>query len=251
MDGISTVESEKKHLTNKLSMASRREGKPKAKRPRLRKSGSVSSDRGASISKSFKAVSELDRLKYALKNTPDDVIIRKIRQSVDASEKRLPSFSAVFDKQLFPPPVKVLSKCARCKEDFDPNYNPKKSCKIFHDTDNWDYQGKYYSRRKGLRYCWSCEKCKKRWELSGLDDDFSDEDDAICYKGRHTVDLEAIEESDSSGSSSECEVSAKCEVSASETDSSMYSDDMPFPLYSFNSDVDSDSESDSETSRFW
>ena len=235
-------------------MSSKREGKPKAKRPRLQKSGSVSSDGSASgTSKTFKAVSELDRLKYALKNTSDNVIIRKIRQSVDSSEKRLPSFSAVFDKRSFPPPVKVLSKCARCKEDFDPNYNSKRSCKIFHDPDDWDYHSKYYSRRKGLRYNWSCAKCKKRWQLSGLDDDFSDEDEAICYIGRHTIDLKAEEESDRSSrsSSSECEVSAKPHrVSDSESDYSMDSDDVPFPFFWF-SKGNSDSDSDSETSGFW
>ena len=150
-------------------MASKNGEKPQAKRPRLQKSDSVSSDGSASTSKTLIAVSELDRLKYALKNTPDKVVIRKIRQSVDASEKRLPSLSAVFDRRSFPPPVKVLSKCARCKEDFDPNYNTKKSCKIWHDPDDWDYHSKYYSRRKGLRYSWSCAKCEKRWQLSGLD----------------------------------------------------------------------------------
>ena len=106
---------------------------------------------------------------YALKNTPYKVVIRKIRQSVDASEKRLPSLSAVFDRRSFPPPVKVLSKCAQCKEDFDPNYNTKRSCIIWHDPNDWDYHSKYYSRRKGLRYNWSCAKCEKRWQLSGLD----------------------------------------------------------------------------------
>ena len=213
-------------------MLSKREGKPKAKRPRSQKSCSESSDGSASTSKTFKAVSELDRLKYALKNTSDDVIIRKIRQSVDSSEKRLPSFSAVFDKRSFPPPVKVLSKCARCEEDFDPNYNSKRSCKIFHDPDNvgWDFKSKkkYYSRRKGVMYNWICAKCKKRGQVPWFDNVYSNEDDAICYIGRHTVDLEAQEESDrnSRSSSSEREVSAKRRVSESESDSSTDSDEV-------------------------
>ena len=221
-------------------MASKRKEIPKAKRQRSQKSGSVSSADGSSS----KAVSELERVKYALKNTSDNVIVRLIRQSVDHSDKRLPSLSAVFDKRVFPPPVEVLSKCARCEVEFDPNYvrNSKRSCKVFHDPDNWDYQSKYYSRRKGLRYNWSCTKCNKRWQLSGLDADFSDEDDAICYIGRHTVDLE---ESDSSSesSSSEREVSAKKrKVSFSESDSSIDSDDVLSPFYS---------DSDSEASGFW
>ena len=219
------LESEKKHLTNKLSMASRREGKPKAKRPRLQKSGSVSSDHGTGISKSFKAVSELDRLKYALKNTPNDVIIRKIRQSVDASEKRVPNLSTIFDKQLFPPPAKELSMCARCYEDFDPNYNTKKSCITKHD-EYWRYCGKRYLRHGDKRYCWRCEKCNKKWETSSSDGYHSDEIDSICYMGRHAVDLDIEGENSKSN---------QYVVTSSESSSSMDSDDI----------------SDGETSEFW
>lgn len=206
-------------------MASKREGKPKTKRPRLQKSSSASSD-GATSSETFKtAVTELDRLKYALKNTPDDVIIRKIRQSIGASEKRVPSLSTIFDKQSFPPPAKKLSMCARCHEDFDPNYNSKKSCITKHD-EYWRYCGKRYLRHGLNRYCWRCEKCNKKWETSTSDGYHSDEIDSICYIGRHTVDLD-VEGEDSKFN--------QYVVSSSESSSS----------------VDSDDISDGETSEFW
>lgn len=153
-------------------MASKR---PKAKRPRLQKSGhSVqSSDLACVASKNFKAVSELDRIKYALKNT--------IRQAVGASKKRLPSLSTIFDKQSFPPPpVKVLHcKCALDTKRISILTATRREVVKHHIKSKTIVAGAAHSKR-----------C-----MCDIDGEYySNEADSIC---QHAIDLETEEETSS------------------------------------------------------
>ena len=166
-----------------------------SKRRRVEKQ--CSSSASASSQRSIKShpktdSSEKERLLYVLENISNKKIVSTLKEAVKKSGEKLPSLATVFDKRKFPSKVEVMSKCGRCGEHFDPNYNNNKSCEVPHPDCDWIRKTYPYG------YEWQCTSCEKTWTTDGLDDVIeSDPEIHYCYVGRHSVDGDSESDADS------------------------------------------------------
>ena len=132
--------------------------------------------------------SQRDRLLYIFSKISIKILFGRIKRAVKegADDKLVGSLATLFGEDIFP--SKVSLTCARCKEEFDPNYNSMMSCKLPHyEIDR--------SMKHGYGATWTCHDCKRTWE--GDDYNFCDADVGYCFEGPHTAIVDDSSDPDS------------------------------------------------------
>lgn len=130
---------------------------------------------------------ERERLEYGMSKMSSSQIIAILRKAI-GSVDGLQNVGAIFTRNVMPP--KQAKHCARCKEDYGPQFVEDNVCRIYHPSEAtrtmWD----------GSKKSWEhCERCGGNFDLDGFHswgrNDVSDDGD-YCFEGEHTSDQEEV-----------------------------------------------------------
>lgn len=120
------------------------------------------------------------RLLYVFDQVGKDITIDVLKSAITMGNKDvIKALSKVFDKSVFPPQSSLT--CARCEQPFDPNYNTKTACKLYHPGEEIDRIHKFHNGST-----WQCYVCNKTWDSDDCCDFFG-VDTGFCFVGPHTA----------------------------------------------------------------